>query len=247
MISRFVLDHLSPPYLVVRIVPRMFHLRVLPATMAFEELASIARAQVSANRLDAYLKSDRGTRHFYTKAPTDRRPGDGAFVLLNHPGSVPVCDRLKASRPFPPTEELMDREALLTRLCNEYLGNRGTYMRKSGQAIPAPFAFGDFTKGGHEPSVEEIIGLTRQPHSGVRAGLDRCSVCGDWRGECLDKIEFIGTRVVPVHCRCDNENSCARCGARLGERCLNGNYYKESTDEVWHVPGFEGLRHECRV
>lgn len=81
----------------------------------------------------------------------------------------------------------------------------------------------------------------------MRLALDRCSVCGDWRGECLDEIDLSGTLVVPVHCRRDNENSCGRCGERLGERRLNGNYYKASADEVWHVPAFGAIVHDCQT
>ncbi len=45
-----------------------------------------------------------------------------------------------------------------------------------------------------------------------------------------------------VHCRCQNDNRCAACGGFLYERKLNANYYNARDGQIWHVPGFSGLR-----
>jgi len=51
--------------------------------------------------------------------------------------------------------------------------------------------------------------------------------------------------VMTVHCLCDNGNRCARCGGRLSKRKLNANYYKPADGNIWHVPGFSALSHQC--
>jgi hypothetical protein len=48
-----------------------------------------------------------------------------------------------------------------------------------------------------------------------------------------------------VHCGCNNDNRCARCGERLAEWKLNANYYDERDGHIWHVPGFSALSHRC--
>lgn len=247
MIGKFVLDHLQPPYLIVRVVPRMFHVTALPTAMEPEEMAAVARTQASANRFDTCLVSSTGRRYFVTEPPLEEGSVPRRFDMLNHWSAVPACSHLQASAPFPPTEQLTERETLLARLVGEYQQVREAFMRERRWPIPAPYVYGDFTKGGRDPSAADHLALTGGQPPGGRIGLDRCSVCGDWRGECLDEIELIGTRVVPVHCRCDNENSCARCGQRLAERRLNGNYYEESTDTIWHLPGIAGFKHACHT
>ena len=73
---------------------------------------------------------------------------------------------------------------------------------------------------------------------GVPRGLERCPVCGDHRGECLDPNSRLGNLVVPVHCLCDADNRCGACGGLLGERKLNGNQYDPSDGGVWHLGAF---------
>ena len=51
--------------------------------------------------------------------------------------------------------------------------------------------------------------------------------------------------VVRVHCRCENDIRCARCGALFGGRKLNANNFDPADRTVWHVPGFAALEHRC--
>ncbi len=81
--------------------------------------------------------------------------------------------------------------------------------------------------------------------NGVPVGLECCQGCGEWWGECLDPSHEFEGMVMQVHCSCENDNRCARCGLQLNERRLNANYFNEGDRQIWHVPGFCGLSHQC--
>ncbi len=53
---------------------------------------------------------------------------------------------------------------------------------------------------------------------------------------CLDTLDV--RLVVRVHCVCENDNLCARCGQKFHARKLNANYYEPADRTSWHVPGF---------
>src|SRR6266849_701797 len=55
MIQTLILRGIDPPYLIVRVVPSLFHVTVLPAHLSEQDLTALARAQVRANGFDACL------------------------------------------------------------------------------------------------------------------------------------------------------------------------------------------------
>ncbi len=61
MIQTLILRGIDPPYLIVRVVPSLFHVTVLPAHLSEQELTALARAQVRANGFDACLVQRRAT------------------------------------------------------------------------------------------------------------------------------------------------------------------------------------------
>jgi hypothetical protein len=105
--------------------------------------------------------------------------------------------------------------------------------------------FGDLSKGSRSPSPEEVLRLSGRQRNGVPCGLVQCATCGDWTGDCFDPSPHLSGRIVRVHCPCENDNLCATCGKILYGRKLNANYYNPADGEIWHVPGFSGLSHEC--
>jgi hypothetical protein len=113
-------------------------------------------------------------------------------------------------------------------------------VRKRGGVL-----MGDLTKDGRPATAEEIRHLHGTNDDGSPRGLVRCTECGDYRGICLDPGEQFSGHLMKVHCRCENHNRCARCGARLRERRLNANYCDRRERSVWHMPAFVGLRHKC--
>jgi hypothetical protein len=100
-------------------------------------------------------------------------------------------------------------------------------------------------KGGRTATREECHRLAGVDADGVPNGLEQCGDCGNRHGHCLDPNPNFTTWLVQVHCRCENDNRCARCGSLLAERKLNANYYNEGDGQIWHVPGFSGLSHCC--
>ncbi len=144
-----------------------------------------------------------------------------------------LTDRLRLPAPLVDTPELRARRRQLQRRIEAGSRSGGTL-------------FGDLTKGGHPAEGEEFDRLGGPATGGVPRGLDRCTACGDWRGDCLgpDVLTF-GGMVMTVHCRCANHNRCAACGDSLYERRLNANYFNVTDGNVWHVPGFCGLNHAC--
>jgi hypothetical protein len=102
---------------------------------------------------------------------------------------------------------------------------------------------GDLTKGGRPPSNTEIKRLSGRQPNGVPKGLRECAICEGWYGTCFDTT--VSDLLVSVHCRCQNNNRCARCGQLLYGQKLNSNYFSESDGGIWHVPGFAAIKHQC--
>jgi hypothetical protein len=146
-------------------------------------------------------------------------------------GGILVAHRLCPPAPIPRSTELAARRDQLDALL---------------ATGPRPGAlFGDITKGGRPATPEEQDRLNGRNAEGVPNGLERCPVCGEWQGECLDPSEQFAGQLVRVHCRCANWNRCTRCGGLLYARRLNANYYNPADGQVWHVPGFCAFDHSC--
>ena len=104
---------------------------------------------------------------------------------------------------------------------------------------------GDPAKGGREANADDVARLAGAGTNDVPRGLECCPTCGEWRGRCLDPSPEFFFKVMTVHCRCANDNRCAACGLLLYKRKLNANYYDPRDGKIWHVPGFDGLGHQC--
>ncbi|BFU89189.1 MAG: hypothetical protein NTAFB01_03760 [Nitrospira sp.] len=77
-------------------------------------------------------------------------------------------------------------------------------------------------------------------------GLTRCGLCGEWKGTCtVTESGIEGTRVVPVLCRCANDNYCAGCGGLLAERKLGSVYFLGESETLWYYPGYKAFTHRC--
>lgn len=106
--------------------------------------------------------------------------------------------------------------------------------------------YADLTKGGRQATGQELVRFAGADIDGTPKGLVVCDDCGGWRGDCLDPNPTFKGTMMRVHCWCENDNRCARCGQLLYEYKLNANYYDPRNGQIWHVPGFSGLDHVCR-
>ena len=210
------------PYLVTRMAPAMYHVTLLPGDPSELDLSLLARAQWRANRLDVCLVIG-SERALYISA-------DGLDRLDPMPprGGVLITGGLKPPVTWPATVDLQARQR-----------------RLEASVVKIGCGFGDLTKGGREASADDVARLAGAGPEGVARGLERCPVCSEWRGDCLDPSPKFFGKVMTVCCRCANHNRCAACGLPLYERKLNANYYNPRDRQIWHVPAFSGLSHQC--
>ena len=212
------------PYIVTRIVSALYHIILLPSKVVPEELLEIARRQAAANALMTCLVLDE-----------DRCAYIGEDGGVDWSDAVPeasswVSDKLMPCAEFEESEDMRERKERLRAFVDA--GRRDGYL------------FGDMDKGGRPATEEELKSLSGTAAPGIPKGLVRCEECGGWRGACLDPSPVFKGMVMPVHCRCENDNYCARCGRLLFEHKLNANFLGED-GLVWHTPGFCGFRHRC--
>lgn len=245
MLRTLILPAVAPPYLLVELVAALYHLTVLPADLAEDDLEAIAGAQVLANRLDACLVLGERRALTLDAQGVERLETEIPFRLLGHWSSAAVTSRLKTVSPLSATDDLVRRQRALEAAITEYPARRAKVMRQRGMLPPADFVVGDTTKGGRQATPDELQVLSGRQSSGVLMGLVQCADCGLWRGECLDPSPEFSGKVMHVACRCENWNRCARCGGTLYRFRLNANYYDQHDDAVVHVPGFAGLNHRC--
>lgn len=212
------------PYLMTRLAPALYNLIVLPAREE-DRLIDLAQAQVWANRLPAALVL--GERRAVFSGV------DGSPSVSAEPprGGIVIAGHLAPLETFQRTHELRRRERLAARFVEEH---RGT-----------GYVLGDITKGGYEANEAQLKGFAtqatlRDPGAAGLPGLAECPECGEFSGLCLDPNARLKDWVVPVSCRCENENRCAACGKLLYERKLAANFYDPSDGRIWHVPGFMG-------
>ena len=215
------------PYLVVQISPELFHITLLPETLSERLLAGIALVQWRTNRLNVCLVL--GPRQ------TVLLRADGSYWVDRAPdwGGIPITGRLKLAKEWPNTEDVQARRPRLARFIE-------AQTPKGNRVVTA-----DSAKGGREANAEDVARLAGAGPDDAPRGLERCATCGEWRGQCLDPSPELFLRVMTVYCRCANDNRCAACGLLLYKRKLNANYYDPRDGKVWHVPGIDGLGHEC--
>lgn len=215
----------SFPYLVTHLVSCLYHLTLLPQSYEPALLRFVAQRQVLANQLQTCLV--RGKQDCLYFAPTG---------VVEHSTQIPrggfaVCGKLQLCISLKQDEELKAREQILA-----------VYEQRC--RIDG-YVFGDLTKGGRDANDEERLRLLGRQENGIPRGLIQCSVCGEWKGECLDPSPTFAAKLMRVWCVCDNNNRCAACGGLLHSRKLNANYFDRHDGQIWHVPGFSALGHCC--
>lgn len=212
------------PYLVTRIVPALYHIILLPSELSQEVLQRVALRQFIYNRLETCLVLTEGHCVYFradnTMVVTDSMPWTTNYVT----------DKLLPSYEFPESDELRSRRESLSSFINA---------RRNEGCL-----YGDLRKGGRPATPEELSMLAGKSNCGVPAGLAYCEKCGGWTGECLDPNPLFENLIMVVHCRCENDNLCARCGQPLYDYKLNANYFG-GDGQIWHVPGFCCLSHSC--
>ncbi|RPH51673.1 MAG: hypothetical protein EHM85_05885 [Desulfobacteraceae bacterium] len=214
------------PYLVIRIVKSLFHINVLSAEQNnSEELLQLAQTQADANKLDVCLVTNENAGVYFAPKQKPR------FSEEIPKGGIFIKDRLRLSVDQPVGTDLLRRESELE-----------TFIKSTKQT---GYLTGDLRKGAREATQEELICLQGVQENGLPKGLVICSVCGDYRGECLDPSQIQQGLVVRVSCYCENDNLCAYCGGKLNDRKLNSNHYETKDGKIWHTPGFSGLGHRC--
>ena len=217
------------PYLVTRIgnTP-LRHIALLPVDWTRDHLVETARRQAFTNRLDTCL----------TLGPADALyiTADGAEVEGRAlPSGIPVIGRLHLPADLQLTPELRARLAALQAFVERHPA--------------AGYLVGDGLEGGHRATAEDVRRLAGRDEHDVPQGLCRCPECGLFRGEYLAlKGEGNGDkapRVIPVCCRCQNHNRCARCGATLAEWRLSAYGYDEAARSVLYLAAYVALGHRC--
>src|SRR5439155_26643688 len=95
MIPTLILRGIDPPYLIVRVVPSLFHVTGLPAHLSDQDLMALGGAQVRANGFDACLVH--AARHGLALPAegAEHLVADVAFARLDHWSSAPVIGRLR--------------------------------------------------------------------------------------------------------------------------------------------------------
>jgi len=158
-----------------------------------------------------------------TLIPDDSLPGSTGYV----------AGKLLSSFDFFEDDELRDRAERLKAFIDSH--------RHNG------YLFGDLQKGGRQATEEELKQFSCTQENGIPEGLVYCGRCGRWRGQCLDPNPRFQNMLMKVHCRCENDNLCARCGQPLYEFKLNANYFDPENGQIWHVPAFCAFGHVCRL
>jgi hypothetical protein len=213
------------PYLVTRVVKGLYHVALLPSRESYEALRDVTRRQVAANRLQSCLVLDAGTALYVHLDGTEQRSA-------NLPRAAAVATRrLRLCREMPEWAELDVRRVRLDAFIERH--------------TPGGHLLGDLSKGGRPATGDERVALEGKQDGGVPRGLDRCPVCGRWRGYCLDPNPTWRGLVMKVECPCDNDTVCARCARPLAEWRLNSNYYEPKDGHIWHVPAFCAFSHRC--
>jgi hypothetical protein len=213
------------PYILTHFTGRLYHVILLPQTNRHQALHQIqtVRYQAESNKLPTWLVLSDNRALFFDIAACNP-------ASVPRPGAI-AFGNLVTREVIPETGEILTRYLALNL--------HADHLHGSGPA----FYVGNLAKGGRPASAAEIERLNGRQSNGVPKGLRRCATCREWIGACLDTT--IPRLFVNVHCRCRNENRCARCGQLLYDRKLNANYFSEEDGGIWHVPGFCATSHKC--
>ena len=217
------------PYLVTRIghTP-LRHVTLLPAEWSIDRQVEAVRRQARANRLDTCLCLGQTSAVFVGAAGNE-------IAASSLPWGMPVIDALALPEPLASTPEFLARQASLE-----------AFVRRN----PATgYLVGDGLEGGRRATPGEVKRLSGRDDDGIPRGLRRCDGCGAFRGDYLAVLgEGNGDRtprVVPVHCRCENHNRCARCDGPLAEWRLSSYFFAEPDRAVRYLAAYAGLGHRC--
>lgn len=221
------------PYLVTKLGSVPFrHISLLPVDRRRDDLRDLARRQCLANQLETFLHLGVDeSRHF---EPSGRESDlDGEL-----PMGPPIWGSLRPPEAFSNSREQARRQERLERYVAEY-------------PSPPSIRMAEPAAAGRLATAEEIERLGRRLPDGSRSAVRRCQTCQCVRGEWLAADgEGNGDprpRVVFVHCRCDNDNRCARCGQPLGEGRLGSFKYDDTKlgGGVRFLHPFFGISHRC--
>jgi hypothetical protein len=219
------------PYLVTRIGHSpLRHMAVLPTDWPRERLVDLARRQAEANRLETCLCLGPAEAVFFA---TDGSAAETAII----PSGVPVVERLALAEPVPQTEEVAVRRRHLE-----------AYAKRSN---PGGHLVGDGLEGGRPATPEDIDRLSRPNARATPKGLSRCATCRLFTGDYLavhgEGNGDLTPRVIEVHCRCQNHNRCAGCGATLAEWRLSSYLYDEAAGSVRYAAAYMAFNHRCEA
>ena len=211
------------PYLYSVLSRGVLNLLLLPENMTDDELIELARAQITANQTRGCLLLGPDRCVYFQP--------DGWATF--HP-LPPRCWRVETGMLRAPFH--FDIGEARKELAKEYVA---ALHERAGHG------WGDKERGGEETTAERAAQLRGVSDSGSPRGLERCATCGEHRGWCVDPLRPEGTIILPVYCRCQNVNRCARCGHLLHTRRLDGNYYRPQDGLLVYVPGVAAAKHRC--
>lgn len=218
------------PYLLTRLAPTLYH--VIPLLDAFDEssLKSIARYQTQCNHLETWLVLAENRCISFGMT-------GGEAVTSDPPrGDSLIAGRLRPSRGLAQGSWWTEKSRRLQEYANQQEPLRNGL-----------YTIGDLTKGGRQASEAERRIFEGTTSEGIPVGLSRCASCAEWKGRCLDLNPEIGSLMVTVSCRCENENRCASCLGLLAPRKLNANYYSHADRRILHMPAFSACHHRCEI
>ena len=221
------------PYLVTRIGHTdLRNVAILPAAWPRQRLVDLARRQAAANQLETCVCIGPADAVYVNPDGTTREDS-------HLPTGMPVDEGLVLADPISDTAEVRARRARLVAF------------RES--LHPEGYLVGDGLEGGRPATAEDITRLSVSvPGSFGRpmpAGLRRCRTCRLLAGDFL-AVHGEGNgdrtpRVIPIHCRCDNHNRCARCGEPLARRRLSAYEYDEVEEKAMYLAAYAAFNHRC--
>jgi|GEM_PF-3063755 len=240
------------PYLMTDLTNGFYHIILLPSSWSKLTLHIFAHLQVWANQLDSYLMLNKNQFiRFSCRGPESIKDdwvnSPPAAELYFCGRLYPFGGRLYPAFEIPEDPDLISREVRLIRLVQAQLDS-GRYVEIDGRAL-----------GGRKPNEEELKSLFGyymdklhdeiMPGWGddykIPLGTIKCEKCGWCKGHALYPDETRPEYVVPVHCKCENNNRCARCGERLYSFKLNSNCFYHFRVGIIHFSGYRALGHVC--